>query len=180
MNEDANEEIENSRERVNSGMVEDRAVAQGLAASIDPRNPNVDSPTRIPLGRSSKVDFSDVEMDRENFAYYAFLDDPQRPGVIGQAKAAFWEECVNMYGQPARRPGGYNTEHVLMRLPMKYWKEDLDKDKKAREAMMADAGTLKKEGKNTPEEYAPTSGGKPEGGDSLFVSKKVSDNPYTA
>ena len=124
--EDEEKGINEEKERQNSDMVEGDAVTAGLQLGGDDRDPNLETrPPRVRLQGGKKLAFEDVEFERGKFHYYAFLDDPGRPGRINNAKAAYWETVYNVHGQPATRPAGQGT-HVLMKLPLKYWKEDLD------------------------------------------------------
>lgn len=158
------------RARVNADTREDQA--KGLGANVDPRDPNAETrPPRVQMGRGGNLTFSEAEMDKEKFHYYAFYDNPDRPGRIEQAKAAYWEHVTNREGQPITRPAGGGL-HYLMRLPIKYWLEDLMvKKEKIRARMVGET----KVGKG---EYAPTADGHREGGDSMRTTH-TSDNPYS-
>ena len=181
MTDEINEQFEpesEERERVNTDKREDEAISQGLSLNSDTRNPNADTrPPRVPMQQGKNVDFSDVQMDTKNFKYYAFFDNPEKPGRIQSAKAAYWEEVMNIHGQPARRPAG-NGYHILMRLPIQYWKEDLENKRKKVQATLADEGKLSKNVPGQFDEYAPEDGGKAEGGESMFVRHSQSDSPF--
>jgi len=163
---------DDDRERVNSDKAEDQA--QGLAANVDPRNANAETrPPRVAMKRGANVTFADVDFDREKFHYYAFLDDPNKPGRIESARAAYWEDVPNRTGTPATRPDKSGGTHRLMRLPIEYWREDLNTKKQKIRARMA---TENKLGKN---EYAPDAKtGAAGGGKEMYRSTSTSDNPF--
>ena len=164
---------DDNRERINSDKAEDQAT--GLAGNLDPRNPNAETrPPRVPMKQGANVTFADVEFDREKFHYYAFLDDPKKPGRIQSARDAYWEDVPNREGVPATRPDKSGGTHRLMRLPIEYWREDLDnKKQKIRDRMAT-------ENKLGPSEYAPDpETGKPTGGKEMFRSTSTSNNPYS-
>ena len=143
------------RERVNTDMKEDQAQNAGLSLDANPRDPNSQTrPPRVPLEYGNNVSFSDVQFDRKNYRYYAFYDDPERPGRIENAKAAYWEEVRNVNGQLASRPAGAGR-HILMRLPMQYALEDLELKRKKVQATMADYGEIKTGQAGKLDEYAP-------------------------
>ena len=140
--------------------------------TADPRSPNADArPARVLLSRGGKLDIAEHKLDDKNYRYYWFLDDPQKPGRVQAAVAAYWEHVTNAQGQAITRPSGSNT-HYLMRLPMKYAMEDLElKREKVR-------ATMDKETSIGRNEYAPDQRGRAEGGTSA-LSRNSSGNPYS-
>ena len=161
---------DDDRERVNADKTSE--LSQGLQMNTDDRDPNLETrPPRISMAHGFNIAFEDVEFDRVNFRYYAFIDRKDKPGRIESAKGDYWEHVKNIHGSIATRPAGSDT-YFLMRLPMKYAKEDLELKKAKVARTMADAGKLK------PGEYAPDAKtGKAEGGDSIHQSSYVSDSP---
>ena len=157
------------RPRMQAHEINDQSV--GLADQ-DPRSPNASvRPPRVLLAQGGKLDVAEHKLDDKNYRYYWFLDDPQKPGRIAAAIAAYWEHVTNAQGQAITRPAGANT-HYLMRLPMQYALEDLElKREKVRATMDKEASI----GRN---EYAPDQKGRAEGGTSA-LSRNSSGNPYS-
>jgi|TARA_R110000796_G_scaffold161824_1_gene278553 hypothetical protein len=146
-----------------------QSVTQGLGNQS--RDPNAENrPPRVAMQGSLNLDYPESRLDRENFAYRWFLDDPIKPGRIESAKRAYWDHCEDD-GVKVTRPAG-NATHYLMRLPMNYWLEDQQLKREKNLATMSEEAQL---GAN---EYAPTASGRREGGESSRVSQSSSDNPY--
>lgn len=156
---------DDDRERVNADTRD--GLSTGLRMDSDDRDPNIETrPPRVTMQHGYNITFEDVDFDRENFRYYAFLDHPDKPGRIESAKGAYWEHVTNRNGQKASRPAG-SGKHYLMKLEMKYAKEDWELKRAKVARTMADAGQIKTG------EYAP------EGGDSIHQSHRTSDSPYS-
>lgn len=150
---------------------EDAMLANAGEVASEPRNPNAKArPKRIPMRQGMKLDVSGYKFDRENFYYRFFYDDPQRPGRVTNAEAAYYEHCVDAEGKKISRPSGAGTQY-LMRLPMDLHMEDVaakaERNKRARQEQTA----LK------PNEYAPTKG-KAEGGNSSITDVTYTTNPF--
>jgi hypothetical protein len=149
------------------------SVEQALGMeTTDPRSPNKGvRPPRVRLTQGGKLDVAEHKLDDKNYRYYWFLDDPQKPGRIQAAIAAYWEHVTNSQGQAITRPAGANV-HYLMRLPMEYALEDLElKREKVR-------ATMDKEASLGVNEYAPDQKGRAEGGTSA-LTRHSSGNPYS-
>jgi hypothetical protein len=156
--------------RVNSTQKQDLAVG----ASGDPRDPNQETrPARVPMKQGTNLGFEDCDFDRSSYRYYAFNEDPNKPGRIDRAKSAYWEHVTSRNGAIAQRASGGGTTY-LMRLPMKYASADSNIKKKKVLATMADQTKI------NANEYAPDPiTGKAEGGTSIYQDRTVSDNPYS-
>lgn len=139
----------------------DSETPEALAATGqvegDPRNPNQKArPPRIPLRHGANLNYPEEKLDKDNFAYYWFLDMASKPGRIQSAHSAYWEH-VEENGKPVTRKAGENT-HYLMKLPIEYYNED--QARKAADVARTMAENMKL-GRN---EYAPDAKGNPEGG----------------
>ncbi len=150
----------------------DLVNSDSLGIQTDPRDPNKDArPPRVPMGQGRNLEFSQVKFERDKFHYYAYLEHPEKPGRIRKAEAAYWEYVTDSRGQKVTAAAGSGM-HYLMKLPLKYWKEDLDSKK------IAVARRMEKENSIGVGEYAPDAAtGRPEGGTSVITSD-TSDNPY--
>lgn len=147
----------------------DQATTQGLGNQS--RDPNAETrPPRVAMQGSLNLDYPESELDRANYAYRWFLDDPAKPGRIETAKRAYWEHKVDD-GKNVTRPAG-NATHYLMMLPMEYWLEDRQLKRERNLATMTEEARL------GAGEYAPDAQGRREGGESARVSQSTSDNPY--
>lgn len=156
-----------ARQRSAADMTESQALSQGLT-SENARNPNAGKrPPRVPLQNSLNLKVPGYEFDWDNFQYRFFSENPKRPTRIMDAKAAYWETCVDHENNPIIRNNGSGGKTHLMRLPIEYWEEDLQAK---RQKVNATLGEQTKLGKN---EYAPTEN-RPEGGTSSMVRQTES------
>ena len=161
---------DDDRERVNSNQKQDLATGN----TGDDRDPNQETrPARVPMKQGTNLGFEDCELDRANYRYYIFSEDPNKPGRVERAKAAYWEHVTNRAGQVAQRATGGGTGY-LMRLLHKYAQEDLALKKAKVVATQADQGKLS-EGEYAPDPHT----GRAEGGTSIRQSSHASDNPYS-
>ena len=155
--------------RNDASKTENQATTQGLGNQS--RDPNAETrPPRVAMQGSLNLDYPEDQLDRVNFAYRWFLDDPNKPGRIERAKRAYWEHKQDD-GKNVTRPAGSAT-HYLMQLPMEYWLQDKQLKREKNLATMTEEARL---GAN---EYAPTAQGHREGGESARVSQSSNDNPY--
>lgn len=146
------------------------AAQQGLSTATDPRDPNKEvKRKRISMEQGGNLDLL-MDLDRDNYYYRWFSEQPSRGGRIQRAEAAFYEKVCDKSGQPITRPSGEGTMY-LMRLPIEYWEEDQQAKREKVERTLRDEARVKGN------QYAPTRTS-PEGGDSAFVDRKETDNPY--
>lgn len=137
----------------------------------DPRDPNKDArPPRIRMQQSLKLAVPGYPFDWDNFYYRFFYDDPQRPGRIVNAEAAYYEHCVDAKGSKICRPSGGGTQY-MMRLPQKYHVEDVEAKRQNNRRVRQEEVRIKKG------EYAPTKS-RAEGGESSIVDVTYTENPF--
>jgi len=171
--------IPNSGKRApaGTGLTAKDQITAGLNAA-DPRDPNTPNKTdraeRVPMGKQFNLDDSPYDLDKTKFYYRWVSESPDRPGGLNRAKAAYYEHHTDPQGNIVKLPGGGGLTVYLMRLPMKYRKEDEKlKQKKVDDIMRTEA-------KLAPNEYAPDpASGRPEGGTSAVSDEPISDNPYS-
>ena len=97
-------------------------------------------PPRIPMGQGMNLDTTGLELDRENFAYRYFYEDPNKGGRIARAQAAYWEFVVDTDGNQVTHPSGEGVLK-LMRLPIEYYDEDQElKRQRVRATLDQEAG----------------------------------------
>lgn len=164
--------MSNSRKRQASNATSEQEATHGLQSG-NPRDPNAETrPARIQMGHGLNLDATNIEMDESKYKYRWFLDDPQKPGRIIAAKAAYWEHVTMSDETNVCRPSG-NSTFFLMRLPLQYWEEDL---KLKKEKVMATMDSNAQVGAG---EYAPDAQtGKGEGGTSAILERSSSENPF--
>lgn len=155
--------------RNNHDKTPDQETTQGLGDQS--RDPNAETrPPRVRMQGTLNLDYPEHLLDRQNFQYRWFNDDPSKPGRINAAKAAYWEPVLQD-GAPVKRPSGSSTL-FLMQLPMQYWLEDKALKREKIQATMATETTL------AANEYAPDAQGNREGGTSARVSQTTNSNPF--
>lgn len=150
---------------------EDAMLETRGEVATDQRDPNATArPKRIPMRQGLKLAISGYKFDRENFFYRFFYDDPQRPGRVTNAEAAYYEHCVDAQGAKISRPSGGGTQY-LMRLPMEYHLEDVAAKTERNKRVRQEQVQLKSN------EYAPTKA-KAEGGQSSITDVSYTANPF--
>lgn len=155
-----------ARQRSAADMTESQALSQGIT-SENPRDPNAGKrPPRVPLQNSLKLKVPGYEFDWDNFQY-RFFSESHSSTRVQDAKAAWWEHCVDHEGNPITRKNGSGGRTFLMRLPREHWEKDLAAKRQKVAATLDDQTKL---GKN---EYAPTENA-PEGGRTSMVRQTES------
>jgi len=127
-----------------------------------PKGP--DRPPRIPMNAGKNLDVPPHYLDLTKFAYRFFAQNQIKGGRIEAAKAAWWEHVADDRGQNIQR---YSSGDImyLMKLELKYWKEDQElKREKVR-------ATMTKQASIGEGEYAPSLDGRPEGGTSAVTHR---------
>lgn len=142
--------------------------AGSTAASRGPDGPK--RPARIQMGAGVNLHVPESLLDREAYAYRWFAENSVKGGRIASAQGAYWEHVV-VDGNNLIRPSGQD-QFYLMKLEIQYWEED-QRLKRSRVT-----ATLEKESGIGDGEYAPTPGGRAEGGNSA-ITRETSDNPYS-
>lgn len=133
---------------------------EGLLSPASPDGPK--RPPRIPMNAGMNLHVSESYLERDKFAYRWFAENHIKGGRIENAHGAYWEHVTDENGNNFKRSRGQDTNY-LMRLELKYWRED---QKLKREKVRA---TMEKEYSIGEGEYAPTHDGKPEGGTSAVT-----------
>jgi hypothetical protein len=84
-------------------------------------NKNTARPTRIPMSAGNKLHVPD-HLKKEGYQQYWQVD---RPGVIEQMEAAWWEKVVDERKEPVTVPAGGGETLYLMHIEQKYYDEDI-------------------------------------------------------
>lgn len=151
------------------------------AVMTDSRDPNdelVAERIRVPLGSGQDQWMRGYKLDEKNFHYHMFHESQTRGGRVAQANGAFYEHC-QIGGENIKRPAGNGWDY-LMRIPKKYWQEDMAASRARREKMRKATQTLK--GDEKLQEYGvDTKTGRPvfEGETPVKRSSTVAHNPYS-
>ena len=82
---------------------------------------NKQRPARIPMTAGNKLHVPD-ELKKEGYQQYWQVD---RPGVIEQMIAAYWEKVTDDNGKPVTVPAGGGDTLYLMHIEQKYYEEDI-------------------------------------------------------
>ena len=82
---------------------------------------NKQRPARIPMTAGNKLHVPD-EFKKEGYQQYWQVD---RPGVIEQMIAAYWEKVTDDNGKPVTVPAGGGDTLYLMHIEQKYYEEDI-------------------------------------------------------
>ena len=82
---------------------------------------NKPRPARIPMTAGNKLHVPD-SLKKEGYQQYWQVD---RPGVIEQMEAAYWEKVKNERGDFITVPAGGGEKHYLMQIEQKYYEEDM-------------------------------------------------------
>lgn len=161
------------RDRSAAGLSVVEAHREGIIMG-DTRDPNTaveQERVRIPMNAGQNQSLRGYKLDWENFHYKWFHESQTRAGRVAKAQEAFYEHCLDPQGNAITTPSGAGTDY-LMRLPKKYWLDDMRESRMRREAARKAEERL---GKN---EYAVDRHGRPVDEGEVIVQRSVSDNPY--
>ena len=86
-------------------------------------NKNTSRPTRIPMSAGNKLNVPE-HLKKEGYQQYWQVD---RPGVIEQMEAAWWEKVTDERKEPVTVPAGGGETLYLMHIEQKYYDEDIAK-----------------------------------------------------
>ena len=84
---------------------------------------NKQRPARIPMSAGNKLHVP-ADLKKEGYQQYWQVD---RPGVIEQMEAAWWEKVTDERGEAVTVPGGGGDTLYLMHIEQKYYDEDIAK-----------------------------------------------------
>lgn len=147
----------------------------GMDDGRDPNNAVKAERVRVPLGSGQQTWFMNYEFDWDNYYYYTFHEEATRGGRVAEAINAAYEHC-QIAGENIKRPSGNGWDY-LMRLPMEYHLEDLERQRQRNKALESAQNTLKSG--NGIQEYGinPKTGRAFTEGEAVAVQSS-SDNPY--
>jgi hypothetical protein len=163
-----------ARDRSAAGISVDEAMHDGIVMG-DTRDPNTEvmqERIRVSLNSGKRQTENGYVLDWDNYHYCRFHESPTRPGRIAVAQEAFYEHCTDPAGNIIKNPSGAGFDY-LMRLPKKYWAEDMKAAKDKRMALRSRVAQLK------PGEYTVDEKGRPREDGEVHVSRKSSVNPYS-
>jgi hypothetical protein len=169
------------RERSAAGLSVDEAHREGITMGDD-RDPNTaveQERVRIPLNSGQKQSLRGYKLDWNHYQYRWFHESATRGGRVVEAEQAFYEKCVDGEGNAIRTPSGAGWDY-LMRLPKKYWLEDMAASRARRNKLRQSTQELKGDGKI--QEYGvDTKTGRPvfDGETPVKRSSSVAPNPYS-
>ena len=89
----------------------------------DNAHQNKQRPERIPMSAGNKLHVP-ANLKKEGYQQYWQVD---RPGVIEQMEAAWWEKVKNSRGDYVTVPGGGGETLYLMQIEQKYYDQDIAK-----------------------------------------------------
>ena len=163
----------NSASQGAAGRSESSQAALGAGSDVATRGPDGPKrPPRILMGAGVNLHVPESLLDREAYAYRWFAENHVKGGRIESANGAYWEHVtIPGGGGNLTRPSGGDTFY-LMKLEIEYWEADQLLKKRRVDA------TLLKESQIGDDEYAPTPGGRAEGGTSA-ITRETKDNPYS-
>lgn len=153
-----------SKQHTQASTKTDQSVMLGSTDKRPDAPKGPDRPARIPMNSGSNLQVPANLLERDKFAYYYFAENLLKGGKVAAAEGAWWVPVTDMRGKNITRPSGGDIMH-LMKLELKYWKED-QKLKQAKVRATMEAETIIGDG-----EYAPTPGGSPEGGTSAITHR---------
>ncbi len=90
----------------------------------DRGNENKERPTRVPMGSGHKLRIPD-SLKEEGYQYYWAITGPDHAGKLAQMEAAWWEFVRDGEGSKVEQQAGKGNTHILMRIPQKYYNEDM-------------------------------------------------------
>lgn len=167
------------RQRSAAGLSVDEAHREGITMG-DGRDPNTaveQERIRIPLDSGMNHSLNGYKLDEKNFHHRWFHESQTRQGRVAAAEGAFYEHCTDGSGEIIKRASGAGHDY-LMRLPMKYYKQDVQRSRERREKMRLVTNTVK--GSDKLQEYGVDAKGRPvfEGDAPAQRSVSTGDNPY--
>lgn len=165
-----------ARQRSAAGLSVDEAHRTGIVMG-DERDSNtavVQERVRVPLNSGQQQSLRGYTLDWANFHYYWFHESAGRGGRINEALEAFYEHC-QLNGENIKTPAGSGWDY-LMRLPIKYYREDVKRARDQREALAKQQDKLK--GDDKLQEYGVDRYGKPIFEGEAPAHQSSSDNPY--
>lgn len=154
-----------SKQHTQASTTTNMSSSLGSNQAVRPDAPEgPDRPARIPMNSGTNLNVPEQLLDRDKFHHRFFAENLIKGGRIESAKGAWWEHVIDPRGKNIMRPSGGDVMY-LMKIDIKYWKEDQKlKQDKVRATMEAEA-TI------SDGEYAPTTGGMPEGGTTAVTRK---------
>jgi hypothetical protein len=158
-----------------AGLSVDEAQREGVVMG-DSRDPNTEvqqARVRVPMNAGQKLSLRGIKLDKENFHYKWMYEGPDRLGVLAAAKDAFYEHVKDDQGHNMIAPSGSGHQY-LMQLPKEYWREDMQASKEKRMALRKRNNAIK------PNEYTVDAQGRAVTHGEVNVSRKSSNNPYSA
>ena len=84
-------------------------------------NTNKQRPTRIPMSAGNKLSVP-AHLKKEGHQYYWQVD---RPGIIEQMQAAWWEKVTDERNEPVTVPAGNGNMLYLMEIEQGLYDEDM-------------------------------------------------------
>lgn len=100
----------------------------GRPARGEAAHENKKRPARVPMSAGNKLHVPD-SLKEEGYQYYWSIHGPDHPGEIQRMEAAYWEFVLHD-GEKVEQPAGKGNTHVLMRLPMEYYQQDMAEQQK--------------------------------------------------
>jgi len=159
------------RERSAASISEGEAIREGITMS-DSRDPNAKvRQERVRVGAGQNLSLRGYVLDEENYHYRWVYEGPNKQGRVVDFIAAYYEHC-QLHGENLTVPSG-GGHNYLMRLPKKYWDEDV---KAAREQNIA---LRRREAQLKPGEYTVDAQGRAVDEGEVYVKRTTSDNPYS-
>jgi len=161
------------RQRSAAGLSVDEAQREGIIMG-DSRDPNaavMQERVRIPMNSGQKMSLRGYQLEQDKYHYHWFHESHVSGGRVLDAQNAFYEICVMPDGSNVTAPSGNGTQY-LMRLPLKYYREDMAASKEKRAALR------KREAKLGKGEYTVNEKGRHVDEGEVIVRRSTSDNPY--
>lgn len=161
------------RERSASDISVDQAHREGITMGDD-RDPNTkvqQERVRVPVNAGENLSLRGYSLDWDNYHYRWVYEDANKQGRVAAYEAAFYELCQHQ-GVNLQTSSGGGVSY-LMRLPKKYWDEDMLAARKKNEAIRRRDNQLAKG------EYTVDAQGRAVDEGEVIVRRSVSDNPYS-
>jgi hypothetical protein len=161
------------RQRSVADVSVDEAHREGLVM-CDTRDPNTKAKQdreRVPVNSGQVLSLRGYTLDPD-FRHYWVYEDPTRPTMVEAYKSAFYEHCVSPWDNQIITAASGAGKQYLMRLPMKYYLEDMAAAKKKRDDLR------RRDNKLNPGEYTVDKFGKPVEDGEVIVRRSASNNPY--
>jgi len=144
----------------------------------DDRDPNREveqERIRVPLGAGQNQWLRGYVLDWDNYHYHMFHESSTRGGRVAEADMAFYEHC-QLGGENIKRPAGNGWDY-LMRIPRKYYAQDMEAARHKRKGIETQMNTLKSTDKIQDYGIDPKSG-RPIFDGEAVAKQSSSDNPY--